>query len=61
MDNKKLFLEDVELQLQLVEDQEASKLVVPSDKEQRELEMILRSLASRMEYVFKSSHKFYWN
>jgi hypothetical protein len=61
MNNKKLFIEEVELQLQLVEDQEISDLVVPSDKEQRELEMCLRSLSSRMEYVFHVSNKYYWN
>ena len=61
MNNKKFFLEEVETQLQLVEEQEEAELVVPVDKAQRELEMCLRSLSSRMEYVFKISDKYYWN
>jgi hypothetical protein len=61
MNNKKFFLEKAETQLQLVEEQEELELVVPSDKAQRELEMCLRSVSSRMEYIFKASDKDYWN
>ncbi len=61
MENKKLFLEQVELQLQSVEDPKELELVVQSNKRQRELEMCLRALSSRMEYLFKNSDKEYWN
>ena len=61
MDNKKLYLEEVELQLQLVEEPKELDLVVQSDKAQRELEMCLRMLSSRVEYVFNASEKTYWN
>ena len=61
MDNKKIFREELELQLQLVEDQEESLQETAEEKEQREFEKYLRSLASRVEYVFDRSRKFYWN
>ncbi len=61
MNNKKIFLEEVELQLQPVEETNDLELLIPVNKDQRELEMCLRSVSSRMEYVFKRSEKFYWN
>ena len=61
MNNKKLFLEQVEPQLQLVEEPKELDLVVKREKEQRELEMCLRSLSSRLEHLFKPTEKEYWN
>ena len=49
MNNKKLFLDELELQLQPVEQPSDLELLIPVDKAQRELEMCLRSISSRGE------------
>jgi hypothetical protein len=61
MNNKKLFLDELELQLQPVEQPSDLELLIPVDKAQRELEMCLRSISSRVDYVFEASDKYYWN
>lgn len=61
MDNKKHYIEDRELQLQLVEEQNKPDSVELEAEEQRKFENYLRSMSSRVQYVFDRPSKFYWN